>query len=91
MEVLRFPNVVGLDVERAKVSIRTKLCGKYAFFTLRQWTRNRKRETLAPQRDNEIILYIDDKFQCVAKTPEWRRGQPVEEEDIGYISYEEEM
>ena len=90
MEVIRFPNVVGLDVERAKVSIRTKLCGKYAFFTMKPWTRNRKREEVA-QRDNEIILYIDDKFQCVAKTPEWRRGgHVVEDDDIVYNSNDED-
>lgn len=88
MEVIKFPNVVGLDVERAKISIRTKLCGKRAFFTLRDWTRNRKREKLS-QRDYEIILYIDDKFQCVAVTPEWRRGQPVEEDEDMYNSCEE--
>lgn len=72
-ETIVFPNTVGCDIHRAKLMISQKLHSNYYFFREVYHKANRKNSSklLEPQQLNEIILYIDEKYNCIAKTPSW--------------------
>jgi len=82
---MEFPNAVGMDINRAKAYIQGKLGNTRVFFQEVIYKANRKNALSIEPRDNQVVLWIDEKWNCVAKTPSFK-GRIVQQNEGEYYS-----
>ena len=79
---MEFPNAVGMDVQRAISHMKQKLGRTRVYFKEMTYKPNRKNNTSISCQPNEILLWIDEKWNCVAKTPVFK-GVVISEQNEG--------
>ena len=73
-----FPNVVGCDLYRATRMILFGLPNMVVKFKVVPYLRNRKHKPMCIEQ-NTVVLYYDEKYQAVAKTPRFAGYQETDE------------
>ena len=79
-----FPNVVGCDLYRATRMIQFGLPNAIVKFKIVPYLRNRKHKPVYVEQ-NTVILYYDEKYQAVAKTPHFAGYQEVDDYSEGSL------
>ena len=69
---MEFPGVVGSDIERAKLSIRTKLGHTQVHFIVQPWRQQRGGTRAVLTKDsNTIVLWYDQRYNAIALSPKF--------------------
>jgi hypothetical protein len=90
---MTFPTVQGSDVHRAKCIISSKLPNNHLVFRVVHAPRG-KRAPDVQSRDNEIVLMVDPKDNCVSNVPRFYgriASAPERDDGSGPSSSEDEL